>query len=195
MENNELKHWCFVVAVIGGSILLIFSIMNIYLSVLNIHQNLVHLLSSLLIPAASGGAIYISYSKIGQERYFIFSLLASIICFFLGFIATVSIAFDIFFITPSIFEGLAISIASATAIIISYVKLKVKNEPYFITTLIGGFFCLMLGIIIILTSSVFEFIQTSPLLLNLCFLIASITIIYVPSTKFRRGIIQLPWKQ
>ena len=167
MENNELKHWCFIVAVIGGSILLIFSIINIYLSVINIHQNLVHLLSSLLIPAASGGAIYISYSKIGQERYFIFSLLASIICFFLGFVVAVSIAFDLFFITPSILEGLAISIASATAIIISYVKLKVKNEPYFITTLIGGFFCLMLGIIIILTSSVFEFIQTTPLLINL----------------------------
>ena len=29
MENNELKHWCFIVAVIGGSILLILSILTV----------------------------------------------------------------------------------------------------------------------------------------------------------------------
>lgn len=194
MEKNELKHWCFIVAVIGGSLLFIFSILNIYLWIVNMHQNLVHLLSSFLIPAASGGAIYISYSKVAQERYFILSLLASIICFFLGFVAITIFAFDLSFITPSILEGFAISIASATAILISYVKLKVKNEAYFVTTLIGGLLCLMFGIIIILASSIFKYIQITPLLLNLCFLIASITIIYVPSTKFRRGIIQLPWK-
>jgi len=194
MEIKEPKHWCFVVAVIGGSLLLLFSMVNIYLLVVNIHQNLIHLLSSFLIPAASGGAIYISYSKISHERYFIVSLLVSILCFIFGFIAMVIIAFDLFFITPSILEGFSISIASATAMFLSYVKLKVKQESYFITTLIGGFFCLILGIII-LASPVFEYTQITPLLLNICFLFASITIIYVPSTKFRLGVIQLPWKE
>jgi len=195
MERNEAKHWCFVVAIIGGSLLLLFSILNIYLSIANMYQYFVHLLSSLLIPVASGGAIYISYSKIGQERYFIVSLMVSILCFFLGLLATGIIAFDMIFVTPSILEGFAISIASVTAMYISYVKLKVKQEPYFITTLIGGGFCLILGITIILASSIFEYPETTPLLLNLCYLFASIPIIYVPTTKFRRGIIQLPWKE
>jgi hypothetical protein len=194
MELKEPKHWCFVVAVIGGTILLIFSITNIYLSLINIHQNLIHLLSSFLITAASGGAIYISYSKIKQERYFIVSLLVSILCFFLGFMAMVNIAYDLFFIMPSILEGFAIFIASLTAMFISYVKLKVKQESYFITTLISGFFCLIIGIII-LVSPVFDYTQLTPLFLNLCFLFASITIIYVPTTKFRLGIIQLPWRE
>lgn len=195
IENNEPKHWCFVVAIIGGSLLLLFSILNIYLSILDMHQYLVHLLSSLLIPAASGGAIYISYSKIGQERYFIVSLIISILCFILGLLATGIIAFDMFLITPFILEGFAISIASATAMYISYVKLTVKKEPYFITTLAVGFFCLVIGIIIILVSSVFENPETTTLLLNLCYLLASITIIYVPTTKFHHGIIKLPWKE
>jgi len=194
MENNESKHWCFVVAVIGGSILLLFSFINIYFSILDMHQKIIHLLSSFLITAASIGAIYISYSKINKERYFIVSLLVSLLCLIFGFIAMVIIAFDLFFIAPSILEGFSVSIASATAVFISYVKLKVKHESYFITTLITGFFCLILGIII-LASPVFEYTQITPLLLNFCFLFASITIIYVPSTKFRLGIIQLPWKE
>ena len=159
------------------------------------HQYLLHFLSSLLIPAASGGAIYISYSKISQERYFIVSLMVAILCFFLGLLATSFIAFDIFVVKPSILEGFVITFASVTAMYISYVKLTVKHEPYFMTTLVVGLFCLIIGIIIILTSSVFKYPETTTLLLNLCYLIASISIIYVPSTKFRRGIIQLPWKE
>jgi len=194
MEKNEPKHWCFVVAVVGGSLLFCFSLLNIYFLLTNMHQNLIFLMSSILLPFASGGAIYISYSKIRQERYFILSLFASILCFCLGILATSIIAFESYIIKPGILEGSVIIIASITAIYISFIKLKFKNESYFITTLIAGFLCLIPGIII-LASTLFEYSNLTPLILNIGYFIASITIIYVPSIKFRRGIIKPPWKE
>ena len=195
-KSKEIpREWCFVTAIIGGTICFIISLVNLSLISLKTSLEWVPFINSFTLLLASICAIYISYLKIVGEKYFMKSLIIGVFCFLIATASTYLSVYELHLKGALIMNSIIILIAAVGGIFISYIKMKEYKESYFIAPLSGGAICLILAVATIFLAL---FIKTDIINLfilpSLSIMIASIPIVYVPSHKFRLGIIELPWR-
>jgi len=188
------KEWCFVAGIIGGTICTILSLINIFFIISEVYVSNVNLTNSMIIIIASSSAIYISRIKIVREKFFISAMVIGTVCLLLGIGSSYFLLNKINLELALMFHAIAILIATIIAIYISYIKIRKMGEPYFAAPLTGGLIGMVSSVVSMLFIYQMNDLDLVPLFISISILAASVPTVYVPSHKFRLGIIKLPWK-